>query len=255
MSDKKLDNFLNNYKKDIQKIVQVGAHFGQEIPIFEKYNINEVFLFEPNEVAVSTLRRKIENISPKTSIKIYPFALGSENKMSEMYYSEENEGQSSSILEPQLHKVVQPRIKFNKKVSVTVRRFEDLEIDNTDFLIMDVQGFELEVLKGFGRKLESLQFIFTEVNRDALYKDNVLIGDLDTFLKLNNFIRVWTSWRTADMPWGDAFYIKEKKLSKTKILYLTFKNLIFTNNLFFLLYSFFDFRLYKKRLKKILRKT
>ena len=95
-------------------------------------------------------------------------------------------------------------------MSVTVRRFEDLEIDNTDFLIMDVQGFELEVLKGFGRKLESLQFIFTEVNRDALYKDNVLIGDLDTFLKLNNFIRVWTSWRTADMPWGDAFYIKEK---------------------------------------------
>ena len=62
MSDKKLDNFLNNYKKDIQKIVQVGAHFGQEIPIFEKYNINEVFLFEPNEVAVSTIRRKIENI-------------------------------------------------------------------------------------------------------------------------------------------------------------------------------------------------
>ena len=159
MSDKKLDNFLNNYKKDIQKIVQVGAHFGQEIPIFEKYNIKEVFLFEPNEVAVSTLRRKIENISPKTFIKIYPFALGSENKIVEMYYSEENEGQSSSILEPQLRKVVQPRIKFNKKVSVTVRRFEDLEIDNTDFLIMDVQGFELEVLKGFGRKLESLQFI------------------------------------------------------------------------------------------------
>ena len=46
MSDKKLDNFLNNYKKDIQKIVQVGAHFGQEIPIFEKYNINEVFLID-----------------------------------------------------------------------------------------------------------------------------------------------------------------------------------------------------------------
>ena len=50
-------------------------------------------------------------------------------------------------LEPQLHKVVQPRIKFNKKVSVTVRRFEDLEIDNTDFLIMDVQGFELRGIK------------------------------------------------------------------------------------------------------------
>ncbi len=255
MSDKKLDNLLNNYKKDIQKLVQVGAHFGQEIPIFEKYNIKEVFLFEPNEVAVSKLKRKVENISPKMSVKIYPYALGSDNKISEMFYSEENEGQSSSILEPKLHKVVQPGIKFNKKVTVTVKRFEDLEIDNTDFLIMDVQGFELEVLKGFGHKLKSLQFIFTEVNRNSLYKDNVLIGDLDKYLKLNNFTRVWTSWRTADMPWGDAFYINEKKLSKTKISYLTIKNLILTNNLFFLLYSFFDFRLYKKRLKKILRKT
>ena len=67
------------------------------MPIFEKYNINPEVFHSNQMIAVSTLRRKIENISPKTSIKIYPFALGSENKMSEMYYSEENEGQSSSI--------------------------------------------------------------------------------------------------------------------------------------------------------------
>ena len=46
---------------------------------------------------------------------------------------------------------------------------------------MDVQGFELEVLKGFGNELNLVKFIFTEVNRDYLYENNVLIYDLDRF--------------------------------------------------------------------------
>ena len=48
---------------------------------------------------------------------------------------------------------------------------------------MDVQGYELEVLKGFGNYIKSVEYIFTEVNRDYLYEENVLINELDEFLK------------------------------------------------------------------------
>ena len=133
------------------------------------------------------------------------------------------------------------------------KKFEDLEISDIDFLLMDVQGFELEVLKGFGNELNLVKFIFTEVNRDYLYENNVLIYDLDRFLKSKDFIRVWTSWRTADMPWGDAFYIKTNKIGKFKIKLLLIKNILTTNKVFFLLYFIFDFRVNKKRVKKLIK--
>tara|TARA_B100001559_G_C16418550_1_gene583951 strand:- start:120 stop:878 length:759 start_codon:yes stop_codon:yes gene_type:complete len=252
MSDNKLNYFFNKYNQDIKKVAQVGAHFGQEIEIFKKHNINQVFLFEPNQNAVEVLKNKTKNLS---NIKIFPFALGNVNSLSEMYYSSGNDGQSSSLLEPQLHKKVQPKIDFKKKIAIDVKRFNDLKLNGIDFLIMDVQGFELEVLKGFGKKLNQVQFIFTEINRDALYKDNVLVKDLDHFLKTKGFIRTWTSWRTADMPWGDAFYLRNNRLGKFKGYYILIKNFLTTNNIYFFLYSILDFRLLKKRIKKITRLT
>jgi FkbM family methyltransferase len=249
MSDIKLNYFFNKYYQEIKNVAQVGAHFGQEIEIFDKYNINQIFLFEPNQNAVEVLKNKTKNL-PK--IKIFPFALGNENSLSKMYHSSGNEGQSSSLLEPKVHKKVQPEIEFKEKVTIEVKRFEDLKINDIDFLIMDVQGFELEVLKGFGKKLNQVQFIFTEINRDELYKDNVLVKDLDYFLKNKGFIRTWTSWRTADMPWGDAFYLRISRLGKFKKSLIMIKNLLTINKVYFFLYFIFDFRLLKKRIRTLI---
>ena len=249
MSDQKLNYFINKYKKEIKILAQVGAHFGQEIRIFQKYNFDKIILFEPNTEAVEVLIDKSKDFK---NIQIYPFALGNTNKKNDMYYSSENKGQSSSFLAPEIHKKVQPNIKFQEKRLVEIKKFEDLNISRVDFLIMDVQGFELEVLKGFGKKINELKFLFTEVNRDNLYSNNVLIWDLDKYLYINGFIRIWTSWRTADMPWGDAFYLKTSSISKYERKYFLLKNLLLTSNLFFNLYKVLDFRIYKKRLKKFL---
>ncbi len=250
VSDVKLNYFFNKYNQEIKNVAQVGAHFGQEIEIFNKHNINQIFLFEPNQNAIEVLKNKTKNL-PK--IKIFPFALGNENSLIKMFHSSGNEGQSSSLLEPKLHKKVQPEIEFKEKVTIDVKRFEDLKINHIDFLIMDVQGFELEVLKGFGKKLNQVQFIFTEINRDELYKDNVLVKELDYFLKNKGFIRTWTSWRTADMPWGDAFYLRTSRLGKFREYYILIKNFLTTNKIFFFLYLILDFRLIKKRIKKLTR--
>ena len=249
MSDKKLNFLLAKYKNEIQKIVQVGAHVGQEISIFEKHNFEKIYLFEPNDIAFQILEKKVKG---KLNYKIFKFALGNKNSKEEMYYSAENQGQSSSFLPPEVHKKVQPNIKFEDKRLVEIKKFEDLNIINIDLLIMDAQGYELEVLKGFGRKINELEFIFTEVNRDYLYSDNVLIWDLDKYLYRLGFVRTWTSWRTADMPWGDAFYMKTSRISKYGTKYFLLKNLLLTNNLFFSLYKALDLRIYRKKLKQFL---
>ena len=251
MVRKDLEYFINYFKEDINELAQVGAHFGQEIQIFDKFDLNQVHLFEPIKELKSILLEKTKN---KKNYSIHSFALGNENTNKQMFYSDENSGQTSSILEPALHKKLQPKIKFEKMINIQVKKFIDLNIDNVNFLIMDVQGFELEVLKGFENKLKNVRYIFTEVNRNYLYESNVLIKDLDKYLTQFGFLRIWTTWRSADMPWGDAFYIRKEHISLYRKFFLFFKNMIFTSKLFFILYRIFDFRVHKKKLKKYLFK-
>ena len=59
---------------------------------------------------------------------------------------------------------------------------------------MDVQGFELEVLKGGENCIKNIDYITTEVNRDEVYKDCAKVEQIDQFLDDYGFIRVETSW-------------------------------------------------------------
>ena len=59
MSDKKLENLLETYKKEIKNLVQVGAHYGQELEIIEEHINGNIFLFEPNESAVKFLKQRL----------------------------------------------------------------------------------------------------------------------------------------------------------------------------------------------------
>jgi hypothetical protein len=75
-------------------------------------------------------------------------------------------------------------------------------------LNIDVQGYELEVLKGAKKCLENVYYIIVEVNRAELYQDCPMIGDIDDFLSVFGFSRVETEWRHNRENWGDALYVK-----------------------------------------------
>jgi Methyltransferase FkbM domain len=78
---------------------------------------------------------------------------------------------------------------------------------NYNFLTIDVQGYELEVLKGSRETLTNIPGIFTEVNRDELYSNCVRVEQLDELLKNFDLTRVETNWEGG--TWGDAFYLKK----------------------------------------------
>ena len=75
-----------------------------------------------------------------------------------------------------------------------------------DFVNLDIQGVELQALKGFGRYLDNIKYIYTEVNSGEVYKNNDSIEDLDLFLSGFGFKRVETEM--TPFEWGDAFYIR-----------------------------------------------
>jgi hypothetical protein len=71
---------------------------------------------------------------------------------------------------------------------------------------MDVQGYELRVLKGGTKTLNNILALGTEVNIIELYEGCVLMDELDNFLAKLNFSRVETN--INEFGWGDALYIK-----------------------------------------------
>jgi hypothetical protein len=72
---------------------------------------------------------------------------------------------------------------------------------------LDIQGAELKALKGMEEYLSKIDYIYTEVNSDYVYKDCALIGEVDEYLEKFGLKRVETQIYT-EYRWGDAFYIR-----------------------------------------------
>ena len=68
---------------------------------------------------------------------------------------------------------------------------EEIEADHPyNFLNMDVQGYELEVLKGGTTTLEKIDYVMTEVNRAEVYKKCAMIEELSCSLAQFNLLKL-----------------------------------------------------------------
>jgi len=193
------------YNMNITGIVHVGGHHGEEIEDYIDEGIQNIIIFEPLLNNFQVLQKKCEKLN--ADIVGHQIALGSEKKIVEMYVSS-NDALSSSILKPKIHLTQYTDILFDEKETVEVNLLDNYETDNCNFLNMDVQGYELEVLKGGIKTLENIDYVYCEVNRDEVYENNAYIEDIDKFLSDLNFERVVVEW--TGETWGDALYIKNK---------------------------------------------
>ena len=176
-------NFFKNIKK-AKTLIDVGSNKGQFILITRKYLPSiKVFSFEP-QVDSLKIQKKILG---KKNIFYYPLALGSKNEEKFFYITKRND--SSSLLKP--------KIKINndyltvKKLRINVKKIKDIlnvnALKKPIILKLDVQGFELEVLKGFEKKLNLVEYIIGEVSYIKSYSNAVNAAKLIEYLEKYNF--------------------------------------------------------------------
>ena len=233
------ENLLNKYENKISGFIQVGAHVGQQVESFLRIKNTNIYLFEPNIQALEKLK-KYEN---EHRVKIFNFGLGNDNTTLQFFTSSNKDGVSSSILRPKLHEKYFPEVKFHKNESIKIKKFSSLEKIDGNFLVIDVQGYELEVLKGFEDKIKNIDFIFSEISIVKFYENNTLVSELDKFLRKKNFLRIKTSF-ISNVPMGDAFYINKRYLSKLEVFFYKIKSRIQIT----LIYRFFNFFKDRKKL-------
>lgn len=206
-----LYSILHQTNIQFKGVIQAGAHYGQEIGCYDQLGINKRILFEPSPHAFEVLSQGVKN---RTDCAFYlvNHALGNDNKDIEMYMETTNRGESNSILEPAIHLTQFPDIHFNEKQIVEMVRLDDwvnkmqLDIIDYNLLVLDVQGYELEVLKGAEKTLENINVVVTEILREELYQGCVMYQELEAWLNQKGFQMTNSNW--VGGSYGDAIFIK-----------------------------------------------
>lgn len=205
-----LENLYKKYNMNIKGVIHIGGHFGEEQEIYDKLKIENVVYFEPTPDTFEILEAKMKKHS---NVQVFNYALGNFNGKSEIYSEDANNGQSNSLLKPSLHLQQYPHIKFTEKKEIIVKKFYDFALDNDfnlddyNFINIDVQGYELEVFKGFNGLLSYFDYIISEVNIGEVYENCAKLNELDDFLGSFDFKRGET--HMTPFLWGDAFWIKK----------------------------------------------
>jgi hypothetical protein len=81
--------------------------------------------------------------------------------------------------------------------------------DKFEFLILDTQGSELEILKGGLEFLQEVKYVLCEVSERELYKEGAHHSEIKLFLKQKGFEEM--AFRiNRETGWGDAFFVKSE---------------------------------------------
>lgn len=199
-----LTHIFDKSKPKCKGIIHVGGHFGQEIPFYLQNITNNVIVYEPLETCFKTLFDTYGY-----SVDCRKKAVGSYDGEVELNVETVNYGQSSSVLKPKEHLNQYPNIVFDKKETCEIVTL-DVDIESpSDFnvLIVDVQGYELEVLKGAQCILEDcIEYVICEVNSVEMYEYCAKVEDLDHYLLKFGFKRIMTTWECEN--WGNALYAR-----------------------------------------------
>ena len=178
-------------------ILDIGCNDGKHTAWFlEVFESPRIFSFEPDPRAAARFRAKIGQAS---NVELFEIALSDRNGDVTFYQSagHRNEKQadkmpegwdlSGSIRKPKEHLVVHPWIKFDRTITVKTAMLDawcdEHAIEVIDFIWMDVQGAELDVLRGGTEALSKTRFIYTEYNNRELYEGQSGLRDLLKHLK------------------------------------------------------------------------
>jgi FkbM family methyltransferase len=202
-------------------LVHVGAHLGQEAPAYEKLNIQNVVWVEADPKTFELLQENLKKRTESQTIhKAFNCLLTSQDNLEYQFHVFSNQGASSSIfkstnlLKKNWSDVHETGEIFNLN-SITLDSLLSQNNISPDLLLIDVQGSELEVLKGAHRTLTRtrIKAIELEVSKQAIYEGGCLYDEIDSFLTLHGFSRM------SFVPWhGNVLYVRDpKKLDLFKV--------------------------------------
>jgi len=154
--------------------------------------INYIFEADPNLIELIT--QNIKNTDNENTFEVFNIALGNHNKEIEFMAvdsSKYNNLGVGSLFEINFRnrKSSDPdsnREKVQKAIKIDMKKYSSLNLKTPDLIAMDVQGAEVEVLKGLEYQLSNTKFIILETSISENYIGGATFLEVHRLLK-NNF--------------------------------------------------------------------
>lgn len=173
---------------EVNTVVDVGANVGQFALIcsscFPKAKIHS---FEPLPKARKVFLQVLEGLD---QVILHPVALGEHRAELQIHVTARAD--SSSLLAPALQATIYPG---THEVGTEVARVVPLEdrlsrddISSPALLKIDVQGYELQVLRGCKTLLDRFDYVFAELSFVELYAGQALAPEVIGWLDENGFV-------------------------------------------------------------------
>ncbi len=213
---RKILNYLKRKKINISNLVDIGCHQGKYFDLFIKnFKISKAILIEPQKKYYKYLKLKYKNFK---KIKIYNYAISNKNGLSNFYINHHDLTSSLNKIN-QKNKFLRLKSKLfglksknmiKQKMKIKVKKLdyllEKIQLKDIDFVKIDTEGHEFEVLKGSKKFLKKFKIILIEFRRDKVYQ-NYHSSKIHRFILKNNFF-LTKVFKFPFTSWEDRIYIQ-----------------------------------------------
>lgn len=205
------------------RIVDAGAAEYRTDPYarLSEQDLCEVIGFEPNQASCDH-----RNATARPRHRYLPYALGDGTVRR---FHECEGGVTSSFYPPNMALISRvTRLEITKigERDIETRRLDDIaEVGDVDYLKLDVQGAELDIIRNASQTLARTVVVHTEVNFVPVYEDQPLFADVDIALRQAGFWLHALKDMTGALPrplnptnpavaganqllWADAVYVR-----------------------------------------------
>lgn len=169
-------------------ILEIGCNDGRDtLRFLEVFEQPRVYCFEPDPRAVKRFQHAVGD---RDDVQLFELALGHKQGQTDFHMSSGNESEewpegwdfSGSIRRPAKHLELHPWCRFDQVITVEITTLDhwciEQGIQQIDFIWMDVQGAEIDVIRGGSAALSKTRFLYTEYSDLELYAGQASLIEL-----------------------------------------------------------------------------
>lgn len=183
----------NSFIRSIDKpdlIIDVGLNKGQFTSLVNLYfRDTKIIGFEPLSKDFAIAEKALKS---HKNINIYQYAIGDKKENKLINISKSSDSSSYLSQTPLQSKIFDGTEPSFLKEETKIRTIDSFDINFKSFkkalLKIDVQGYELKVLRGMKDKLKVIGDIYVECSFIQLYENQCLYDDIKSYLSLYNFV-------------------------------------------------------------------
>jgi FkbM family methyltransferase len=173
-------------KKPNPTILEIGCNDGSDTLAFLRVMPQaKIYCFEPDPRAIGRFKKNLRSHLDK--VRLFEIAVGDRTGQIDFHSSSGGDSpdgwdQSGSIRRPKNHLIEHPWVRFEKTITVSTCRLDDWCAENgvkqVDFIWMDVQGAEGDVISGAPKILQETRFLYTEYSNNETYERQLSLKGL-----------------------------------------------------------------------------